>query len=97
MRIINILIVSALLVLSVIGDEGIENNVLNDPTSQQFESSLAAIKISGHNSSISLHESEKLLSQPAQASTARPWQDIDPKTLPKFRLREQHGPRCIVH
>ena len=45
------------------------------------------------NSSISV-EPESLLGQPAQgASPARPWQDVDPKTLPGFRLRARLGPR----
>ena len=68
MRLINILIVSALLVLSLIGKAlfsvSASNNIPNDQTSQ-----------------------------PAQvALPARPWQDVDPKTLSNVpaRTQQQH-------
>src|ERR1044071_3702626 len=59
MRII-ILILSALLLLSLIGNEKSLSSVSNNIQA---------------------------------TSPTRPWQDIDPKSLPKFRVREQHGPQ----
>ncbi|HEX6716281.1 MAG TPA: M12 family metallo-peptidase [Pyrinomonadaceae bacterium] len=45
----------------------------------------ALLLLSAYNGSIN---------QPAQVdSPARPWQDVDRKTLPNARLREQYGPR----
>lgn len=78
---LTILIISALLVLSLIGNEGIEktlfsvsarNNTLNDRTSHQFESF-------GHPAQVAL--------------PARPWQDVDPKTLSNVAARKQQQPR----
>src|SRR6478672_7279870 len=59
MRVI-LIIISALLVLSLIGTEKSSSSISNN-----IQATLPT----------------------------RPWQDADPKSLPKFRVREQYGPR----
>ena len=42
---------------------------------------------------IGSEESLSSVSNNIQATSPRLWQDVDPKSLPNFRVLEQHGPR----
>src|SRR5215213_5952063 len=56
-------------------------------------SALLVLSLIGNEKSLSSGSTTNNIRTSQVASSARPWQDVDRKSLPKFRVREQHGPR----